>query len=250
VFETQEIDPLRPPSAADAVSSTPPGQAGRGVSSSRGAAAAAGAAECPLSKSFNLFIKHTVELPLALLAVAALLPLMVVVALIVKLTSRGPVIHRRRVAGRGGVEFDAFKFRTMVLGADDWIRNDPALQSEFSAKYKLLRDPRVTPTGRVLRKFSIDELPQLFNVLKGQMCLVGPRMISPEELVKYGQYANKLLIVKPGLTGLWQVSGRQSTTYDRRVKLDMQYIDNWSVGLDLVILARTPLVVLRGRGAL
>ena len=206
-------------------------------------------AALPLNKSLNFALKHLVEFPLALAAFVGLLPVMAVTALAVKMTSPGQVFHRRRVKGRGGVEFDAFKFRTMVPEADDLIRANPALHREFHAKYKLERDPRVTPVGRLLRKFSLDELPQLVNVLKGQMCLIGPRMISPEELAKYGPYADKLLTVKPGLTGLWQVSGRQATTYDRRVELDMHYIDNWSLGLDLAILARTPLVVIRGRGA-
>jgi lipopolysaccharide/colanic/teichoic acid biosynthesis glycosyltransferase len=204
----------------------------------------------PLAKPVNLVIKHLFEIPLTLVAFVISLPVMAFVALTIKLTSPGPVIHRRRVTGRGGVQFDAFKFRTMVPDAEDWIRKDPSLRSEFNAKYKLARDPRVTRTGQVLRRFSLDELPQLVNVLKGQMCLIGPRMISPEEVTKYGPFAGRLLTVKPGLTGLWQVSGRQTTTYDRRIELDMQYIDNWSLALDLAILARTPLAVLRGRGAL
>jgi lipopolysaccharide/colanic/teichoic acid biosynthesis glycosyltransferase len=213
-------------------------------------AATPSAATPPLCRPFNLAVKHLFEIPLALTAFVASLPVMAVVALAIKVTSPGPVIHRRRVTGRGGVQFDAFKFRTMVPEAEDWIRKDPKLQSKFSTNYKLEDDPRVTATGRVLRKFSLDELPQLVNVLKGQMCLIGPRMICPDELSKYGSHAGKLLTVKPGLTGLWQVSGRQTTTYDRRVQLDMQYIDHWSLALDLAILARTPLVVVRGKGAL
>jgi lipopolysaccharide/colanic/teichoic acid biosynthesis glycosyltransferase len=203
----------------------------------------------PLCRPFNLAIKQSLEFPLALAAFVALMPVMLLVALTISVTSPGGVIHRRRVAGRSGTQFDAFKFRTMVPDADEWIRRDPALRSEFDAKFKVTDDPRITPAGRVLRKFSLDELPQLLNVLKGQMSLVGPRMISPEEFPKYGPYVDKLLTVKPGLTGLWQVSGRQATTYNRRVELDMDYIDNWSLRLDLAILARTPLVVIRGKGA-
>jgi lipopolysaccharide/colanic/teichoic acid biosynthesis glycosyltransferase len=203
----------------------------------------------PLSNPFNVAVKQAVEFGLALTIGVALLPVMAAVALAVKATSRGEVIHRRRVTGRGGTCFDAYKFRTMVPEASEWIRKDPALWERFHEKCKLADDPRVTPIGRLLRKFSLDELPQLLNVLKGQMALVGPRMISPEELAKYGPHAGKLLTVKPGLTGLWQVSGRQSTTYDRRVELDMHYIEHWSLGLDLAILARTPLAVVQGRGA-
>jgi lipopolysaccharide/colanic/teichoic acid biosynthesis glycosyltransferase len=204
----------------------------------------------PLAQREKQALKRLFEAPIALLATLALLPVMAVVALLVKLTSPGPVIHRRRVLGRGGVQFDAFKFRTMVPKADEWIRSNPRLYSEFQAKQKLADDPRVTPVGRVLRKLSLDELPQLFNVLRGEMSLVGPRMIAPNELGKYGLYAGKLLTVKPGLTGLWQVSGRQSTTYERRVELDMRYIDGWTVRQDLAILARTPLVVIGGKGAM
>jgi len=203
----------------------------------------------PLSVRPNLLLKQLVDIPVAVGISVAALPIMALIALAIKLTSRGPVIHRRRVAGRGGVHFDAYKFRTMVPEADAWIQQDPALKEAFTAKYKLARDPRVTKIGHVLRKLSLDELPQLVNVLKGQMSLIGPRMICPEELDKYGPFAEKLLTVKPGLTGLWQVSGRQKTTYDQRVRLDMYYIDNWSLALDLTILARTPLAVLRGEGA-
>jgi lipopolysaccharide/colanic/teichoic acid biosynthesis glycosyltransferase len=203
----------------------------------------------PLSEPVNLAVKQAVEFGLALTIFVALLPVMAAVALAVKATSRGGVIHRRRVTGRGGAHFDAYKFRTMVPDANEWIRNDAALLERYHAKCKLADDPRVTSVGRLLRKFSLDELPQLVNVLKGQMALVGPRMISPEELAKYGPHAERLLTVRPGLTGLWQVSGRQSTTYDRRVELDMHYIEQWSLGLDLAILARTPLAVVRGRGA-
>jgi lipopolysaccharide/colanic/teichoic acid biosynthesis glycosyltransferase len=210
---------------------------------------AAALGSLPLSKPVNLAVKQAVEFGLALTILVALLPVMAAVALAVKATSRGGVIHRRRVTGRGGAYFDAYKFRTMVPEANEWIRKDAALWERYHAKCKLADDPRVTSVGRLLRKFSLDEIPQLVNVLKGQMALVGPRMISPEELAKYGPHADKLLTVKPGLTGLWQVSGRQSTTYDRRVELDMQYIERWSLGLDLAILARTPLAVLRGRGA-
>jgi lipopolysaccharide/colanic/teichoic acid biosynthesis glycosyltransferase len=204
----------------------------------------------PLAHRENQALKRLVEAPVALLAILSLLPVMAIVALVVRLTSPGPVIHRRRVLGRGGVQFEAYKFRTMVPQADEWIRNNPALHSQFKRKHKLEHDPRVTHVGRILRKSSLDELPQLFNVLKGQMSLVGPRMIAPDELARYGLCAGKLLTVKPGLTGLWQVSGRQATTYDRRVELDMQYIDGWSLAMDLAILARTPLVVVGGKGAM
>lgn len=195
------------------------------------------------------FIKDLVGRPLALLALLAASPLLLVIALLVLVSSGRPVLHRRRVVGQGGVVFDALKFRTMVADADRVLDADPALRAAFTINHKLPGDPRVTRVGRVLRRYSLDELPQLANVVRGEMWMVGPRMISPEELVKYGSRAPKLVSVKPGMTGLWQVSGRQETGYDRRVELDMHYIDNWSVMVDARILLRTFAVVLSTRGA-
>jgi lipopolysaccharide/colanic/teichoic acid biosynthesis glycosyltransferase len=177
-------------------------------------------------------------------------PLMLIAAALVKVTSRGPVFHRRLVLGHHGVPFHAFKFRTMVADADDQLHQDARLKQQYEISFKLAADPRVTPIGRVLRQSSLDELPQLFNVLRGEMSLVGPRIISPPELVRYGSDAERLLSVRPGITGLWQVSGRQLTSYDERVRLDMQYVQRRSIWLDLQILARTLPVVLSRRGAL
>jgi lipopolysaccharide/colanic/teichoic acid biosynthesis glycosyltransferase len=177
-------------------------------------------------------------------------PLMLIVAALVKFTSRGPILHRRLVLGHHGVPFHAFKFRTMVADADAQLHQDPRLKQQFEISFKLAGDPRVTPIGRVLRRTSLDELPQLFNVLRGEMSLVGPRIISPPELVRYGGQAGRLLSVKPGITGLWQVSGRQLTSYDERVSLDMEYIERRSMWLDFQILARTLPVVVSGRGAM
>ncbi|OUC06860.1 glycosyl transferase, partial [Litorilinea aerophila] len=166
------------------------------------------------------------------------------------LDSPGPVFYRRRVLGVGGKEFDAFKFRTMAVNGDEILARYPQLQAELQATHKLKYDPRVTRMGRWLRRTSLDELPQLINVLLGQMSLVGPRMISPEEADEYGRLKLNLLTVKPGLTGLWQVSGRSDLSYEERVRLDMQYIRNYSIWLDLQILfVQTIPVVLQGRGA-
>jgi lipopolysaccharide/colanic/teichoic acid biosynthesis glycosyltransferase len=194
-------------------------------------------------------VKDLIERPLALLGVVLLLPLFGLLALLVRASGPGPILHRRRVVGQYGREFDAFKFRTMVTDADARLAADQELQRRFQVNHKLEQDPRITGIGRILRRYSLDELPQLFNVVAGDMWLIGPRMITAPELERYGTHAPKLLSVKPGLTGLWQVSGRQKTTYDRRVELDMQYIDNWSVKADLAILARTVSVVLRAEGA-
>jgi len=179
----------------------------------------------------------------------ALSPLLVAIGLLVRLTSPGPVLHRRRVLGTGGKPFDALKFRTMVANADEVLKADPRLREAFEKGYKLRSDPRVTPVGRFLRRTSLDELPQLINVLRGEMSLVGPRMIAPEEAPRYGKWELNLLTVKPGITGPWQVHGRSDISYDERIRLSMHYIRNYSIWLDLEILLRTVSVVLLGKGA-
>jgi lipopolysaccharide/colanic/teichoic acid biosynthesis glycosyltransferase len=194
-------------------------------------------------------IKDWGERPLAAVLFILALPLLAAVALLVWATSAGPILHRRRVVGQYGGTFDALKFRTMVADADAVLARDPQLRKTFEINHKLERDPRITPVGRWLRKSSLDELPQLLNVVRGDMWLIGPRMICPAELEKYGRHRQKLLSVKPGLTGLWQVSGRQDVSYERRVELDMQYIDNWSFFTDVRILLKTVRVVLSMRGA-
>lgn len=176
------------------------------------------------------------------------LPILVI-ALLVKLTSRGPVFHKRRVMGLNGRQFDALKFRSMVVNGDEILQQHPELQEELARNHKLKKDPRITSIGVVLRKYSLDELPQLFNVLRREMSLVGPRMISPEEVAMYKQFDMNLLTVRPGMTGQWQVSGRSDVTYDERVRMDMYYIRNWSIWLDLHLLIQTVPVVLWGRGA-
>jgi lipopolysaccharide/colanic/teichoic acid biosynthesis glycosyltransferase len=193
--------------------------------------------------------KELIEPLLAALLLVGLSPLLAAVALVVAATSPGPVLHRRRVVGLHGVEFDAFKFRTMVVGADALLAAQPALARDFAANMKLRDDPRLTRVGGFLRRSSIDELPQLINVVRREMSLVGPRMIGPDERSKFGAALARRLAVKPGITGLWQVSGRQDLGYDDRVRLDLHYIDNWSLWLDLSILARTIPAVLSMRGA-
>jgi lipopolysaccharide/colanic/teichoic acid biosynthesis glycosyltransferase len=193
--------------------------------------------------------KLAFEWPLTLLLMLLLLPLFLIIALAILITTGSPVVYRRRVMGRGGVEFDAFKFRTMVNGAERVLEQDERLKDAFTVNWKLFSDPRVTHTGRVLRKYSLDELPQLVNVLRGEMSLIGPRMVSPAELPKYAGLTPKLLSVRPGLTGLWQVSGRQNVSYDKRIALDMAYVDQCSLATDLNILLRTIPVVLKAEGA-
>lgn len=176
-------------------------------------------------------------------------PFLLFIAITIWLESRGSVIHRRRVMGVNGREFDAFKFRTMYLDGDAILATHPELKAELAHNHKIKNDPRVTRVGKILRKFSLDELPQLFNVLRGDMSLVGPRMISPGEIDNYDQWDINLLTVRPGMTGLWQVSGRSDVTYEERVRLDMQYIRNWSIWLDLQLLLRTIPAVIKSRGA-
>jgi exopolysaccharide biosynthesis polyprenyl glycosylphosphotransferase len=176
-------------------------------------------------------------------------PLLLFIAICIKLDSPGPVIYRRRVMGVNGKEFNAFKFRTMRTDGEAILQAHPELAEELALNHKIKEDPRVTRVGKFLRKTSLDELPQLFNVLLGQMSLVGPRMIAPNEMKKYSQWGINLLTVKPGITGLWQVSGRSDVSYEERVRLDMHYIRNWSIWLDLQLIWRTVPVVLLAHGA-
>jgi lipopolysaccharide/colanic/teichoic acid biosynthesis glycosyltransferase len=151
--------------------------------------------------------------------------------------------------GLNGKQFHALKFRTMVINGDEILDKNPELKSELTRNHKLKSDPRITRVGAFLRKYSLDEIPQLFNVLKRDMSMVGPRMISPEEVSMYKQFDMNLLTVLPGITGLWQVSGRSDISYDERVRLDMYYVRNWSIWLDLQLLYQTIPAVLKGRGA-
>ena len=181
------------------------------------------------------------------------LPIFIVVPLLVKLTSRGPVFYRHQRLGRRGRPFCVWKFRTMYVDADERLKaildSDPARRAEWEANFKLANDPRVTPLGRFLRRTSIDEFPQLFNVFAGDMTLVGPRPIVEGEIPRYGESYETFSSVKPGVTGLWQASGRSDTDYTRRVALDIHYILNWSPWLDLWILKKTFAAVVFMRGA-
>jgi lipopolysaccharide/colanic/teichoic acid biosynthesis glycosyltransferase len=175
-----------------------------------------------------------------------------VCAVLVRATSRGPVFFLQERVGLGGRTFRMVKFRTMLVDAEDQLRRDPALWNDYVRNdYKLPngRDPRVTAVGRFLRRSSLDELPQLLNVLRGQMSLVGPRPIVPEEVEKYGTDRDAYTAVKPGITGWWQVNGRSGVGYPERVDLDREYAASWTFWLDVQILLRTPLTVLRARGA-
>jgi exopolysaccharide biosynthesis polyprenyl glycosylphosphotransferase len=194
-------------------------------------------------------IKDGLDVFGAVIGIVLTLPLSMVIAAVIELDNPGPILYRQRRIGKGGVPFWAWKFRTMVPSAEADLAADRDLRAEFQQAFKLASDPRVTRIGRWLRRTSLDELPQLINVLKGDMSLVGPRPIVEEELQKYGPWERRLLRVKPGLTGLWQVLRHDEPDYAQRVSLDMYYIDHWSFGLDLKILVRTLPSVIAGRGA-
>jgi len=201
-----------------------------------------------LLRTSDRAVKRSIDLAGSLMLIALLSPILIVLAFLIVAVDGTPVIYRRRVVGPTG-EFDAFKFRSMHRHADVMLQANSDLRRAFSENFKLKSDPRVTKLGSFLRKYSLDELPQLFNVLCGQMSLVGPRMITAPELEKYGRYQGLLLTMKPGITGYWQVHGRQDVSYAERVHMDVQYITRWGVRMDLEILMLTPLRVLGGRGA-
>ncbi len=192
--------------------------------------------------------KRVLDLAGSILLLLLLLPVIVLIALLIKLEDGGPVVYRRRVIGIKG-EFDALKLRSMCMDADKVLEKDGELFKEFEVSFKLKNDPRVTRIGAWIRRLSLDELPQLFNILRGEMSLVGPRMITRPELDKFGDAGWVFDSMKPGLTGYWQVSGRQELSYEQRVRMDLYYVTNWSTWLDLKILLKTPMQVFRGAGA-
>jgi len=183
------------------------------------------------------------------LMLLAISPLLLVIAIAVRLTSSGPAFYRQTRVGVAGREFEMIKFRSMVTGADAQRAALMALNDGNGVLFKLRKDPRITAIGGFLRRFSLDELPQLFNVLRGEMSLVGPRPPLPEEVIGYNSDAIRRLRVKPGVTGLWQISGRSDLTWEESLRLDLRYADNWSMALDLSILWRTARAVLKGEGA-
>jgi exopolysaccharide biosynthesis polyprenyl glycosylphosphotransferase len=201
----------------------------------------------------ELIIKRVFDFLAATTLLALAAPLMMIISAVIKLSSPGPVLFRQERVGKGGLRIFVLKFRTMRSDAEEALKSDPELHRKYvENNYKLPKaeDPRVTVIGRVLRELSLDELPQLINVLKGEMSIVGPRPVVPDEIGKYGEYASLLLSVQPGLTGQWQVNGRSNIAdYARRVQMDMEYIRDQSVGKDLQILFRTVPAVLSREGA-
>ena len=197
--------------------------------------------------------KRVVDFLLSVVAIIVCLPLFILIPVLIKLTSKGPVFYCHDRLGQDGRPIRIWKFRSMYVDAgerlDAILRSDPDVKAEWKKNYKLRNDPRITPLGHFLRKTSLDEIPQLFNVVMGEMAIVGPRPIVEEEVGLYGSRYELVSRVRPGITGLWQVSGRSDTGYERRVALDCCYVLNWSPWMDFQIIIRTVLVVLLMRGA-
>lgn len=206
-----------------------------------------------LSRRMNRYLKWSFDMVCTCIGTIVLLPVLLGIAAWVYWDSPGPVLFAHERIGRSGKPFRCYKFRSMCMDAkerlEDVLATDPKARKEWEQTFKLKRDPRVTRSGSFLRKTSLDELPQIFNVLKGEMSLVGPRPIIQEEVSRYGKYIADYYLVRPGITGLWQVSGRSDTGYTERVQMDSWYVRNWSVWLDLMLLWRTLWVVLKRKGA-
>lgn len=207
-----------------------------------------------LKMPWNLAIKRLMDLSIVIVGGIIILPFLLLIALLIKITSPGPILFSQNRPGRNGKHFTFYKFRSMVIDAEEQLKklleSDPKIRDEWEQNRKLHNDPRLTVIGRFLRKTSIDEFPQLINILKGEMSLVGPRpVIDDSEMIKYGENFTNVFSIRPGLTGLWQVSGRSNTNYDERVAYDTYYLQSWSVWMDLWIILRTFGAVIQSRGA-
>jgi Undecaprenyl-phosphate galactose phosphotransferase WbaP len=207
-----------------------------------------------LRMGWNLAIKRLIDLSFVIIGGIIILPFLLIIALLIKITSPGPVLFRQRRPGRDGKHFYFYKFRSMVIDAEKrleaLLKSDPKIKDEWEKNRKLQKDPRVTAIGRFIRKTSIDEFPQLINILKGEMSLVGPRpVIDDSEMEMYGEDFLNTFSIRPGLTGLWQVSGRSDTNYQERIAYDTYYLQSWSVWLDMWVIYKTFGAVVRGRGA-
>lgn len=196
------------------------------------------------------FTKRIIDIIGSTLGIILLSPVFLILVIIVKIDSKGSAFYGHKRLGKSGRIIKVYKFRSMYTNSDELFKKfTPEQKKEYAMNFKLKDDPRVTKVGKFLRKTSIDELPQLFNIFIGNMSIVGPRPIVEKELERYGKYKEKFLSVKPGLTGLWQVSGRSETTYEERVALDMKYIDNRTMWYDIKIFFKTFSAVFKKRGA-
>ncbi len=206
-----------------------------------------------LTFEHNLFFKRCLDLLVITISLPFVLPIFAILCLLIKLTSKGPIFYGHPRIGKNGKPFKCWKFRSMCINSQEILKeileNNPQMRAEWEKDHKFVNDPRVTKFGKFLRKTSLDELPQLINIFLGQMSLVGPRPVTEEELNKYGELKDYVLSVSPGLSGMWQVSGRSDTGYEERISLDSFYIQNWSIWLDIWILLKTVWVVIKRKGA-
>ncbi|SHE83616.1 sugar transferase [Clostridium fallax] len=197
------------------------------------------------------FIKRLLDIICSLVGLIVLIPIFLIIAIAIKLDSKGPIFFKQKRLGLRGKNINIYKFRTMVINAEEMINNFSEEQKkEYEENFKLKNDPRITKIGKFLRNTSLDELPQLLNILKGDINIVGPRPIVNDELHLYGSYAKKFLSIKPGITGYWQTNGRSSTSYEDRVKMDMYYIDNRNLLLDIKIIFKTVGVLFGDKNAM
>ena len=206
-----------------------------------------------LARPLNRLIKYSFDFIGTLVGTILILPILVIISVWISLDSPGPIIFTHTRIGKDGKPFGCYKFRTMCIDAQERLEkllaSDPKARQEWEQDFKLKNDPRITKVGKFLRKTSLDELPQIFNVLKGEMSLVGPRPVIADELPRYGEYLDDYLMVRPGITGMWQVNGRSDTTYDERVRMDSWYVRNWSFWIDIMLLWRTVKSVFMCKGA-
>lgn len=198
------------------------------------------------------FVKRVTDIVGSILSLLLTFPLWIIIAILIKLDSQGSVFYKHQRIGNGGEKIEMLKFRTMHKNADqeleDYINNHPEAKKEWEEKHKLRDDPRLTGVGKWLRKFSLDELPQFWNVLRGDMSLIGPRPVTAKEVEDYGEYASIILRVKPGITGWWQVMGRNQTSWEERMRLEVYYVSNWSLWMDAYIILKTVWVIISGQG--
>lgn len=205
-----------------------------------------------ISREINIYkyIKRFIDIVISTLGLIILSPVFLVISILIKLESKGPVFFAHKRVGKNGKEFKLWKFRTMVPNAEELIKTfTPEQMKEFKENFKLENDPRITKIGKILRKTSLDELPQLINILKGELSIIGPRPVIGEELNKYGMNKEKFLSVTPGLTGYWAANGRSNTTYEQRMMMELYYVDNISLKLDIKVFLKTIVSVLKKEGA-
>lgn len=204
-----------------------------------------------ISKKVYIKIKRVIDVILASIALILLSPVFAIIAIAIKIDSKGPVFFAHKRIGKNGNIIKLYKFRSMVINAEELIKLfTPEQMKEYKANYKLTNDPRITKVGKFLRKTSLDELPQLINIINGDLSIIGPRPVVADELEKYGVNKDKFLSVTPGLTGYWAANGRSNTTYEQRMEMELYYIDNLSLKMDIKVFFKTILSVVKKEGAM